>query len=240
VSLATIPRVARERPPVRTLVTGFWGSLGVPHRAPRKWLDGERGSLDTRSWQRPSKRSAFLKIYTKKGDGGETSLFGGGRVRKCEPRVGAYGDLDELNAALGLAASLLLEGQNPLRQELLGIQRTLFGLAGEVATAKPEAVPKLRNRIDDESTLALERSIDRMESELPPLDRFILPGGAPASAALHLSRTICRRAERSLVALHAGEPLRAEVLRFVNRLSDWLFVASRWINAKEGGEEIRW
>jgi cob(I)alamin adenosyltransferase len=180
-----------------------------------------------------------LKIYTRGGDGGETSFFGGERVRKSHSRVAAYGDVDELNAALGLAQSSLGPHQR-IRERIEEIQRALFGIGGEIATPNARARERLRGLVDDTLVAALEQSIDSMEEDLAPLRTFILPGGGPAGAALHVARTVCRRAERSVVALAAGSEVRPEVLRYLNRLSDWLFVAARWVNHEEGRSELPW
>jgi len=180
-----------------------------------------------------------MKIYTKTGDAGETSLFGGGRVRKSNLRVAAYGDVDELNAALGWLASLMPAG-NASADVLRSVQRTLFGVGGEVATAKTEARGKLRDLVDESQVAILEASIDRLEEHLPPLRTFILPGGTPAAAAAHVARTVCRRTERSLVALAEADELRPEILRYINRLSDWLFVFARSLNHDAGTKEIPW
>ncbi|MEZ5063154.1 MAG: cob(I)yrinic acid a,c-diamide adenosyltransferase [bacterium] len=174
-----------------------------------------------------------MKIYTKAGDGGETSLIGGARVSKAEPRVAAYGDVDELNAVLGLAHSHV-HSWAQLRERLEAIQRVLFGIGAELATGVEGR--ELRGRATEEDVVALEHSIDGMEAELPELTSFILPGGGPAGASLHVARTVCRRAERAVVALGA----RDVVLRYLNRLSDWLFVAARYVNTRERHPEIPW
>jgi len=179
-----------------------------------------------------------VKIYTRTGDTGETSLFGGGRVAKNDARVAAYGDVDELNAALGVAVTNLLLG-DPLAREIEDIQRDLFGVGGEIAAANAKAREKLRDLVSDERIQALEISIDRMEEDLPKLTRFILPGGGKAAASLHVARTICRRAERSIVGLREGA-LRGEVVRYMNRLADWLFVAARHANHAEGKSDVLW
>ena len=180
-----------------------------------------------------------MKIYTKSGDGGDTSLFGGGRVPKSHHRVSAYGDIDELNAALGLAHASLVSWHS-LRGQIESVQKALFGIGGEVATETEKGRSKLRGLVSEEEIVELEKSIDSMEEELPPLKTFILPGGGPSGAALHLARTVCRRAERSIVGLCATDPLRPEILRFLNRLSDWLFVAARYVNHRERHPEIPW
>jgi len=174
-----------------------------------------------------------VKIYTKRGDGGDTSLFGGEQVRKSEPRVGAYGDVDELNAVLGLAHAHV-HSWAQLRERIESIQRVLFGIGGELATPGDKA--RLRGLVEDADVEALEGSIDGMEEELPELKSFILPGGGAAGASLHLARTVCRRAERSVVALGA----RDDILRYLNRLSDWLFVAARYVNLRERHPETPW
>ncbi len=179
-----------------------------------------------------------MKIYTRTGDAGETSLFGGPRVPKHDPRVSAYGDVDELNAALGVVRALMA-ADHPLAGEIEEIQRDLFGVGGEIATPEGKARAKLRGLVADTHVLRLEQSIDRMEATLPKLTQFILPGGCEAAAALHVARTICRRAERSILALGASAH-RPELLRYVNRLADWLFVAARSANRIENREEPTW
>ena len=179
-----------------------------------------------------------MKIYTKSGDEGDTSLFGGARVRKDEARVAAYGGLDELNAVLGLARSQL-DAAHPLQEEIESVQSVLFGIGGEIATVTESARGKLRGLVGAGDTEALERSIDAMEERLEPLKTFILPGGSPAGAVLHVARTVCRRAERRVVALGEGAA-RPEVLRYVNRLSDWLFVAARSVNQGAEVPETPW
>ncbi|NNE43797.1 MAG: cob(I)yrinic acid a,c-diamide adenosyltransferase [Gemmatimonadetes bacterium] len=180
-----------------------------------------------------------MKIYTKHGDDGDTSFFGGDRASKGHPRVAAYGDVDELNAQLG-AAHARMAAHPALRTEIEAVQRALFGVGGEVATPGAAAREKLRGQVTEEDVVSLERSIDRMEDDLPALTQFILPGGGPAGATLHVARTVCRRAERAVVGLEDGDPLRPEVVRYLNRLSDWLFVAARWVNHREGRPELPW
>jgi len=173
-----------------------------------------------------------MKIYTKKGDAGETGLFGGDRVPKDHLRIRAYGTLDELNAALGLVSAP--EVAVPLRR----IQGELFQLGAELATPRGKTLTIAR--LDTAEVVRLENEIDGMEKSLPPLTQFILPGGTPAAAHLHLARTICRRAERELVVLHRAEPLRPVILEYVNRLSDYLFVASRFMNHTAKVADIPW
>lgn len=177
-----------------------------------------------------------MKIYTKKGDQGETGLFGGDRVSKDHLRIRAYGTLDELNAALGLVSSA---GPSPeLADRLRRIQGELFQLGAELATPRGKTVSV--TLIAGGETALLENEIDGMEKNLKPLTHFILPGGAPVSAFLHLARTVCRRAERELVVLHRAEPLRPVVLQYVNRLSDYLFVASRFANHQASVADALW
>lgn len=177
-----------------------------------------------------------MKIYTKTGDNGTTGLVGGSRVSKTDLRIVAVGDVDELNATLGVAIAV---GPYPqLGEVLLWAQARLFDLGAELATPNLE---KFDHRfINDEDVVFLEGWIDEMEAELPPLANFILPGGGVASAHLHLTRCVARRAERSVIALAAEVEIRDVAIRFLNRLSDMLFVAARTVNRREGVEDIKW
>jgi cob(I)alamin adenosyltransferase len=178
-----------------------------------------------------------MKIYTKGGDAGETGLFGGERVPKDHARIRAYGTLDELNAVLGMSLSF---GPVPdsLSQMLTRVQGELFMLGAELATPRGK---KLNSALISSPHIEnLEREIDGWQKELPPLQTFILPGGTPLSAQLHLARTISRRAERETIVLHRAEPQRPEVLAYVNRLSDALFVAARFANFKAGCPDVAW
>jgi cob(I)alamin adenosyltransferase len=180
-----------------------------------------------------------VKIYTRTGDLGQTGLIGGTRVPKDHPRVAAYGDVDELNAALGLARS---HTHDPALATLLAeIQRDLFALGAQLAdpTAKV-GTKKAKAAITAERIERLEEAIDARESELPPLTHFILPGGAPLGASLHLARTTCRRAERAIVALARDETVDPRVIAYVNRLADLLFVLARFENQRAGEPEDRW
>ena len=185
-----------------------------------------------------------MKIYTRTGDEGDTGLFGGPRVPKDDARVEAYGAVDELNAVLGVAAAGLDREASPDLAEMLHeIQSTLFDLGGELATpdARERAASgKLTPLLAEGSSERLEGWIDTLEQELEPLTQFILPGGAPVAAALHHARTVCRRAERRAVSLAALEEVAGELLVYLNRLSDFLFVAARAVNRREGVEEPRW
>ncbi|HEY6784318.1 MAG TPA: cob(I)yrinic acid a,c-diamide adenosyltransferase [Gemmatimonadales bacterium] len=179
-----------------------------------------------------------MKIYTKTGDAGDTGLFGGGRVPKDHPRVAAYGEVDSLNAAVGFAASL-----EPATWEgalLEGIQRDLFTTGAILATPDPRKPKTPPAPITAERITALEQAIDRLEHGLPPLDRFILPGGGPKGAAFHVARTTCRRAERAVVTLARSETIPKEVLIYLNRLSDLLFVLARSANQAAGHPELQW
>lgn len=180
-----------------------------------------------------------MKIYTKTGDKGETGLFGGERVRKDHPRIVAYGDVDELNAAIGSARSL---NKDPEVDRILGrIQNDLFDVGALLATPKKENLQgRASSFIGPKDVTVLEEAIDRWDRELPPLRNFILPGGSGLAATLHLARTVCRRAEREVVALAEKESVEEEILIYMNRLSDFLFVLARWINFKEGVQETPW
>jgi cob(I)alamin adenosyltransferase len=180
-----------------------------------------------------------VKIYTKTGDAGETSLFDGTRVSKADERVAAYGDVDELNAMIGVARSALAaQGTAPLVEMLEQIQRDLFALGSRLA----DPSHKIAGRVVKAAVVAddiarLEGWIDLLEAELPPLKRFILPGGSPGGAMLHVARTVCRRAERAMVALGG---LDRELIVYVNRLSDLLFVMARAANRRAGTPEVEW
>lgn len=177
------------------------------------------------------------RIYTKTGDDGSTGLVGGGRRSKADARIEACGDVDETNACLGMAR--VHSGGDPdLDRVLSRIQNELFDLGADLATPDDPA-GSTALRVADSQVAALEADIDRFNASLGPLDSFVLPGGSAASAALHLARTVCRRAERRAVALVAGgESVGGPVLRYLNRLSDLLFVAARRANASAG--DVLW
>lgn len=179
-----------------------------------------------------------VKIYTKTGDRGETSLFDGTRVLKDDPRVAAYGDVDELQAALGVSAASGLD--ETLRDIAIAVQRDLFALGARLADPSHKIAPRVAKIVVDESSVTrLEAWIDHLEADLPPLRHFILSGGSAAGASLHFARTVCRRAERAVLALGADatEPI---VLVYLNRLSDLLFVMARAANHGAGLPEIEW
>lgn len=181
-----------------------------------------------------------MKIYTKTGDGGETGLFGGGRVPKNHLRVEAYGAVDELNAAIGFARAL--EPAGLADALLLEVQRDLFAIGGQLASPEPGKVAKALTKaaLGAGRVAALEAAIDSTEVSLEPLAGFIIPGGTLKAAALHVARTVCRRAERSVVTLSREASLPPVVLPYLNRLSDLLFVLARSANAAAGRPDVAW
>ena len=182
-----------------------------------------------------------LKIYTRTGDEGQTGLFGGGRVEKDHPRVEAYGDVDELNAALGLARAI--EMMPRIDEVLVPVQRDLFAIGAILATPDLQKMrEQLRKaRVDEERIAELEHAIDAGEAELEPLKAFIVPGGTPKAAALHVARTVCRRAERKVVHLRHEQPeIPLLAVQYLNRLSDLLFVLARVANRRAGAGEVTW
>jgi cob(I)alamin adenosyltransferase len=179
-----------------------------------------------------------MKIYTRTGDAGETGLFGGGRVGKDEPRVEAYGTVDELNSCLGAARALGVSEQTGA--SLLRIQSDLFTLGAELACV-PGKEDKLRMTLVGEADIArLEGWIDHDEAALEPLKNFVLPGGSPGAAELHRARTVCRRAERRTLTAGRTSPIRSEVVIYLNRLSDLLFVLARSENHRASIPDIPW
>jgi cob(I)alamin adenosyltransferase len=179
-----------------------------------------------------------VKIYTKTGDGGETGLFGGPRVRKSDHRVEAYGDVDELNAAVGAARALVEDPE--IDAELAKIQAELFCVGAELATPHEAKARSAIPPVDPAWTARLERAMDAWDQELPKLTRFVLPGGTLAAAALHVARTVCRRAERRAVLLAQEAELEPALLAYLNRLSDFLFVAARLANRRARRDEPLW
>lgn len=179
-----------------------------------------------------------MKIYTRQGDRGKTSLLGGSvRVSKTDPQVAAYGTVDGLNSQLGFVASLLTKKQKTLAQHILKIQEDLWEVEAELSTPSGQEPPF---KTDENKTKRLERLIDEETSHLPPLENFIFPGGSQAAAALHVARTVCRRAERVVVRLSEKQKVNEHILSYVNRLSDALFTLARVANQKEGVEEKVW
>ncbi len=179
------------------------------------------------------------RIYTRTGDSGQTGLFNGKRVAKNDLRVAAYGEVDELNAALGMARSFIDDAD--ISEVLVAIQKDLFSLGAQLADPdfgqkkRPPKFDVSENRVAD-----LEKCIDRWETALAPLQHFVLPGGSQAGAALHFARTVCRRAERQVISLSQQETLAALTLIYLNRLSDFLFVLARYLNHQSRNPEILW
>lgn len=194
---------------------------------------------------------AINRIYTKKGDGGQTQLVGGQHVSKTEPRIEAYGTVDELNAVLGVArlsvqdaaaAAVAPERRTrlvDLAAELLRVQHELFNLGSVLATLPADLHPR-QPRVTEVEVAALEASIDRTQDVLAPLRSFVLPGGCRAEAELHVARTVCRRAERLVVALAASDEVEPAAIRYLNRLSDALFAWSRLATWAAGADEVLW
>jgi cob(I)alamin adenosyltransferase len=179
-----------------------------------------------------------VRIYTKTGDSGETSLFDNTRVLKSDPRVDAYGEVDELNACLGAARAAGMD--DDLAEVIESIQKELFAVGARLADPRARIAARVtKAAVTDSDVERLEGTIDALEGEVPPLRRFILPGGSPTGALLHLARTVCRRAERRVVALgrDAAEP---SVVKYLNRVSDLLFVMARAVNHRAGAAEVEW
>lgn len=190
-------------------------------------------------------RIALNRIYTRMGDSGETRLVGGQRIAKDDPRIECYGTVDELNSFLGAAratAEHAAAGHEPLRafaEILRRVQHELFNLGSILATLPDDVHPK-QPRVTAAEVAQLEREIDHANAELEPLRSFVLPGGSRLDAELHICRTVCRRAERLLVSLGKGQNVDPETVRYLNRLSDALFVWSRWVNRVLGAPETLW
>lgn len=187
---------------------------------------------------RPPRKS---KLYTRTGDRGQTGLFGGRRVPKDHPRVAAYGAIDELNAALGLAISYIR--QRRLVASLQTIQNELFNIGAELATVGPVRSRRKEStslRLEGAKTEWLESLIDEYDARVPPLRTFVLPSGTTAASALHVARTVCRRAEREVVALARKQPINAAITTYLNRLSDLLFVLARYVNKAARRRELLW
>lgn len=179
-----------------------------------------------------------MKIYTRTGDAGQTSLFGGQRVGKDDLRVEAYGAVDECNAALGLAVSACSDAA--LKAQLQQLQRELFDLGADLATPDGSPGADRIRRVEPAAVQRLEAAIDQATQELPPLTQFILPGGTQAASALHLARTLARRAERAVVKLERAEAVNHQCLVYLNRLSDLLFTLARLANHRAGRPEPTW
>jgi cob(I)alamin adenosyltransferase len=175
----------------------------------------------------------ITKVYTKTGDDGTTSLSNGERLPKDHPRIVVLGALDETNSAIGVV--LMERVTEEIKTTLQKVQHTLFDMGGELATPDKEL-----GLVSEDDVASLESAIDELNDSLPPLEEFILPGGSKAAALLHYARSVCRRAEGDLVALSGAEKVLELHLKFINRLSDYLFVAARFQNAQDGGEEEQW
>lgn len=190
--------------------------------------------------RRVEQRGGQVKIYTRTGDDGETALFGGGRVKKAHPRVTAYGTVDELNSVLGVALTTM--GPGPVQERLAVVQHDLFVLGAVLATPPPAPGRKRPGTPDlpMHRVTEMEAWIDEADRVLPPLTTFILPGGTGGAAALHLARTVCRRAEREVVALGHDEPVEGEIMVYLNRLSDLLFTLARLENHQAGMADVAW
>ena len=180
----------------------------------------------------------ITKVYTRTGDDGTTSLGGGERVPKDSARIEAYGTIDELNSAIGAAAAMGVH--ETLAPVLRDVQNDLFHLGSDLCTLETDKPRRPVPRIEERHVVALEKLMDRLSEELPPLENFVLPGGAPSAAQLHVARTVCRRAERRLVTLARGEEVGAHTIEYVNRLSDALFVMARYENLKRGVSDVLW
>ena len=184
-----------------------------------------------------------MKIYTKTGDKGETSLYGGTRVSKAAARVESYGTLDELNAFIGLAKAEISDEK--VLNQLQKIQFDLFTVGSEAATPTDKMfLANGKSRLDllisEEEIMELERWMDNFDAELEPLQFFILPSGGKAAASVHVCRTVCRRAERAMVYLNETEEVRPELIKYLNRLSDYLFILARYISKISGEKEDYW
>jgi cob(I)alamin adenosyltransferase len=180
----------------------------------------------------------LTRIYTRTGDGGDTALGAGGRLRKDDPRVEAYGTVDELSSVLGVALASGLDPQ--LDAELRRVQNELFHLGADLCVREADKEKRPGPRIEERHVEALERSIDELNADLPALANFVLPGGSAGAAHLHVARTVCRRAERLLVTLMRAEAVGDHTLPYLNRLSDALFVMARWENRQRGVDDVLW
>ena len=178
------------------------------------------------------------RVYTRGGDAGDTQLLSVGRVAKHHPRLAAYGDCDELNSVIGLAVAA--DPHPPLADQLVETQAVLFVLGSQLAVPDPDSLGMPIPTLEPRHTEQLEGWIDALDAELAPLSNFILPGGTPAAAHLHHARTVARRCERAIGALHAETALAETVLTYINRLSDYLFTAARYDNQRRGVADVAW
>jgi cob(I)alamin adenosyltransferase len=180
----------------------------------------------------------ITRVYTRTGDDGRTGLGGGQRVPKDSPRIEAYGTVDELNSSIGAAIALGLVPE--IAERLRAIQNELFHLGSDLSILEEDKARTPVPRIEERHVKALETTMDSLTESLAPLENFVLPGGAPGAAALHVARTVCRRAERRVIALSRVEPVGAHTVVYLNRLSDALFVMARYENAKRGVPDVLW
>jgi cob(I)alamin adenosyltransferase len=180
----------------------------------------------------------ITKVYTRTGDDGTTGLGAGGRVGKDSPRIEAYGTVDELNSAIGLA--LAMGVNDALAPALASIQNDLFHLGSDLCVPEEEKASRPVPRIEPRHVTALEDLMDRLSEELAPLENFVLPGGTPSAAQLHVARTVCRRAERVVIALSRSEKVGPHTIHYLNRLSDALFVMARHENKRRGAPDVLW
>jgi cob(I)alamin adenosyltransferase len=183
---------------------------------------------------KPSEKNRLDKIYTRGGDKGKTSLAMGQRYKKCDDEIQALGDVDELNCQIGIVLSLMNK-DDPLTQALTAVQNTLFDIGAQIAMKGCDYPPLKQSLIDN-----LEKKLDEINAKIPSLTEFILPGGHPISAQCHLARAICRRAERQLVQLSLSDDTFGQPLKYLNRLSDYLFVAARYLNSLNQHPETLW
>lgn len=183
-----------------------------------------------------------MKLYTRSGDDGTTGLFGGGRVGKDHPRIEAYGTVDELNACLGLAAAACggTDSERRFREILTAIQSRLFDIGADLATPQESPYRDRLPEVGPRHVEEMERWIDEVDGQVPPIRTFILPGGTELASRLHLARTICRRAERLIVAFGHAEPVGEDVVKFLNRTSDLLFAMARGANHAAGVADVPW
>lgn len=179
-----------------------------------------------------------MRIYTRTGDRGETGLVGGGRIAKTSSRIDALGAVDELNAVLGMGRVQAAGDHVEVERLLFRTQNQLFDLGSEIAT--PLESEYFSPAVGPEEIAQFESEMDQWTQSLEPLKNFILPGGTALAATLHLARTVCRRAEREALRCRESDPIRDEVLIYLNRLSDWLFVMARWVNAQSGVADVKW
>jgi cob(I)alamin adenosyltransferase len=209
--------------------------------APRRSGRPARTLPLTAARREATKGRSKSKLYTRTGDLGTTMLFGGGRLPKDHPRVEAYGTVDELNSTLGVGLSFL-PARGAIAKALSTVQNELFNIGSELASgAEGKAAEKARLFVDADAKIAsLESLIDKYDAKAPPLRTFILPSGSQAGALLHLCRTVCRRAEREVVRLSHEERVNPDILSYLNRLSDLLFVLARYVNKAAGKPETEW